>query len=92
MSSEVSRIDKNSKFLDSIFSVLKDYGMARRVGIKTISPQMKPVAVRLTLATQRLSHIASENPEDITNCEKRLSRTFGPTEIESNFCCGSITL
>ena len=72
--------------------MLKDYEMVQRVGIKIISHQMKRVTVRLTLATQRLSHIASENPEDITNCEKRLSRTFGPTEIESNFCCGSITL
>ena len=72
--------------------MLKDYEMVERVGIKTISPQVKTVTVRLTLAMQRLSHISSENPGDITNCEKRESGTFRQTEIESNFCCRAIIL
>ena len=82
---------KISDILKSIFSMLKDYEMVQRVGSSTISPQMKAVNVRLALATQRVSRFSSENLDDITNCEKPLSRTFGPTEIESNFRCRAIT-
>ena len=77
---------------DDLSALLKDYEMVQRVGIKTISPHVKTVTVRLTLAMHRLSRISFENPEDITNCEKPLSSSFGSTEIESNSCCRAITL
>ena len=92
MSLQLSTMVKISDILQSIFSMLKDYEMVQRVESDTISPQMKNVTVRWALDTQRVSHISSENLDDITNCEKPLSRTFWPTEIESNFCCQAIIL
>ena len=92
MSLQLSTMVKISDILQSIFSMLKDYEMVQRVESDTISPQMKNVTVRWALDTQRVSRISSENLDDITNCEKPLSRTFGPTEIESNFCCQAIIL
>ncbi len=77
LSLHVSTNDKNSRFLHSFFSILKDREMVRRVEISTISPRVKIVTVQSALAMQRVQRIPSKNLGAITNREMSLSGTFG---------------